>query len=52
MERLKDRVAIVTVAGQGIGRALALGLAREGAKVVAAEINEKNAMAVKEEIAA
>jgi 3-oxoacyl-[acyl-carrier protein] reductase len=50
MERLKERIAIVTGAGQGIGRALALGLAREGAKVVVAEINEKNAMAVKEEI--
>lgn len=50
MERLKERIAIVTGAGQGIGRALALGLAREGAKVVVAEINEKNAIAVKEEI--
>ncbi len=52
MERLKDRVAIVTGAGQGIGRALALGLAREGAKVVVAEINEKNALAVQREIQA
>ena len=50
MERLKERIAIVTGAGQGIGRALALGLAREGAKIVVAEINEKNAIAVKEEI--
>lgn len=52
MERLKNRIAIVTGAGQGIGRALALGLAREGAKVVIADINEKNAMAVKDEIEA
>jgi 3-oxoacyl-[acyl-carrier protein] reductase len=52
MQRLKDRVAIVTGAGQGIGRALALGLAREGAKVVVAEINEKNALAVQREIQA
>jgi len=52
MERLKERIAIVTGAGQGIGRALALGLAREGAKVVVAEINERNAIAVKEEIEA
>jgi NAD(P)-dependent dehydrogenase (short-subunit alcohol dehydrogenase family) len=29
MERLKDRVAIVTGAAQGIGKALALGLSRE-----------------------
>lgn len=32
--RLKDHVAIITGAGQGIGRALARGLAREGARVV------------------
>jgi 3-oxoacyl-[acyl-carrier protein] reductase len=50
MERLKERIAIVTGAGQGIGRALALGLVREGAKVVIAEINAKNAIAVKQEI--
>jgi NAD(P)-dependent dehydrogenase (short-subunit alcohol dehydrogenase family) len=50
MERLKNRIAIVTGAGQGIGRALALGLAREGAKVVIADIDEENAVAVKHEI--
>lgn len=36
--RLEGRVAIVTGAAQGIGRAYALGLAREGAKVVIADI--------------
>ena len=38
--RLKDKIAIVTGAGRGIGYAGASAFAREGAKVVIAEINE------------
>ena len=52
MERLKNRIAIITGAGQGIGRALALGLAREGAKVVIADINEETAASVSREVQA
>ena len=37
---LRDKVAIVTGAGQGIGRGYALGLAREGARLVVADIAE------------
>lgn len=39
MGRLSGKRALVTAAGQGIGRASALMMAREGAKVIAADIN-------------
>jgi 3-oxoacyl-[acyl-carrier protein] reductase len=49
---LTDRVAIVTGAGRGIGRAIALKLAGAGAKVVVSDILGKEAQAVAEEIKA
>jgi len=47
---LQDRVAIVTGSGRGIGRAVALLLARHGAKVVVSDIDLKPAREVAEEI--
>lgn len=41
MNRLTGKTAIVTAAGQGIGRATALLFAAEGAQVIAADINEE-----------
>jgi 2-keto-3-deoxy-L-fuconate dehydrogenase len=40
MGRLDGKRALVTAAGQGIGRASALAMAREGAQVIATDINE------------
>jgi 3-oxoacyl-[acyl-carrier protein] reductase len=46
--KLKDKVAIVTGSGQGIGREIALTFAKEGAKVVVSDITEKIHEVVKE----
>jgi 3-oxoacyl-[acyl-carrier protein] reductase len=51
-QRLEGKVALVTGAGQGIGRAIALALANEGADIAVADINEETAGAVAEEIRA
>ncbi|WP_244122556.1 SDR family NAD(P)-dependent oxidoreductase [Burkholderia multivorans] len=40
VSRLKDKVAIVTGASSGIGRAIAVQYAKEGAKVVVADLHE------------
>ncbi|MGB7260310.1 MAG: glucose 1-dehydrogenase [Pseudolabrys sp.] len=47
---LKDRVAIITGAGQGIGRVFAKAFAAAGAVAVIAERNEKTAASVSAEI--
>lgn len=44
--RLKNKVVIVTGGGMGIGRAYSLGLAKEGARVVVADIQEAEAKKV------
>jgi NAD(P)-dependent dehydrogenase (short-subunit alcohol dehydrogenase family) len=42
-QRLSGKIAVVTGAGQGIGRAIALRLAREGADVAVVDINQATA---------
>ncbi|HEV2109694.1 MAG TPA: SDR family NAD(P)-dependent oxidoreductase, partial [Thermomicrobiales bacterium] len=48
--RLRDNVAIVTGGAQGMGRAISLAYAREGAKVLVADLNEAGAQATVEAI--
>lgn len=48
--RFEDQVALVTGAGSGIGRAIALALAGEGARVAVNDLIEESAQAVVEEI--
>ncbi|MEM4217507.1 MAG: SDR family NAD(P)-dependent oxidoreductase [Candidatus Methanomethylicaceae archaeon] len=46
--RLENRIAIVTGAGQGIGKAIALRLAKEGAKVAVTDVSGKEVETAKE----
>ncbi len=49
--RLKDKVAIVTGGGRGIGRDIALAYGKEGAHVVIAEIDPATAKATAADVA-
>lgn len=48
--RLKNKVAAITGGAQGIGRAITLGMAREGARVVVADLQLEKANAVASEV--
>ncbi len=50
--RLNEKIAVITGAGRGIGRALALGLAREGAHLALLARTESEIQAVAEQVRA
>lgn len=52
MQRVEGKTAIVTGGALGLGRAIALMLAREGANVVVTDVKEREGVAVAEEIVA
>ncbi|MGO8786048.1 MAG: SDR family NAD(P)-dependent oxidoreductase [Terriglobia bacterium] len=52
MRRLENKIAMVTGAGRGIGRAIAIRFAREGAWVIAADLDAANAGRTAAEIVA
>ena len=48
--RLQNKVAVITGGAQGIGRVIALGMVREGAKVVVADLQSEKARSVADEV--
>jgi NAD(P)-dependent dehydrogenase (short-subunit alcohol dehydrogenase family) len=50
MNRVLGKIAIVTGAASGLGKSIALMLAREGAKVVATDVNETDGKAITQSI--
>ena len=51
-DRLTGKTAFVTAAGQGIGRAVVQAFVREGARVIATDINEELLAALKDDLQA
>jgi len=50
MQNLKDKVALITGARQGMGKSHAIALAKQGAKVVVTDINQDDCQKVVDEI--
>lgn len=48
--RLKNKIAVITGAGRGIGKAIALGFAHQGANIIVASRTESDILSVSQEI--